>query len=155
MDTSDKIPIARRFGYVLSMKWSWNILSKLKKVECCNLFSVGHSRGNPDWFNCGTEHMCKIFSEAKNWHDAEAVCNGEFGHLASILSLTQDRDPISRSAAVCPHKWINSCLPWQNGRHFADKVFKFIFVKEKFCISIKIWLKLVSNGLTDNNPALV
>ena len=131
------------FGYALCMKWSWDIVSKWKKVECCNLFSVGHGRGNTDWFNCGTEHVCKIFSRAKNWHDAEAVCNGEFGHLASIVSLTEDRDPIARKAAVWPHKWMNSSLPQQNGRHFANYLFKCIFVNKKFCMSIKFDWRLI------------
>ena len=45
--------------------------------------------------------------------------------------------------------------PGQHGRHFADSVFKCIFVNEKFCISIKISLKFVPKGPVENNPALV
>ena len=50
---------------------------------------------------------------------------------------------------------INSSLPGQNGRHFADDIFKYIFVNEKFCISIQISLKFFHKGPIDNNPALV
>ena len=73
-------------------------------MEHCVLFSAETGRGNTDWFDCGTEHKysCKICSEAKNWHDAEAACNAEFGHLASVISITEDRDPIASNAAVCP-----------------------------------------------------
>ena len=50
---------------------------------------------------------------------------------------------------------LNSSPPDQNGRHFADDIFRFIFVNEKFCILIKISLKYVPKGPIDNNPALV
>ena len=49
----------------------------------------------------------------------------------------------------------NSSLPWQNGRHFEDNIFKYIFLNEKFCILIWMSLKLVLEGPTDNKWALV
>ena len=49
---------------------------------------------------------------------------------------------------------INSSLPGQNGHHFADNIFKCIFVNEKCCILIEIPLKFVPKGAIDNNPAL-
>ena len=45
--------------------------------------------------------------------------------------------------------------PGQNGRHFADKIFRCIFANEKFCILIKVLLKFVPKGPIDNNAALV
>ena len=45
--------------------------------------------------------------------------------------------------------------PGQNGHHFADDVFRSIFVNEKFCILVKISLKFVPKGPIDNNPAQV
>ena len=45
--------------------------------------------------------------------------------------------------------------PGQNGRHFADDIFRCIFMDEKSCILITISLKFVPNGPIDNNPALV
>ena len=50
---------------------------------------------------------------------------------------------------------LNHLLPGQNGCHFADDILRSIFVNEKFCILIKITLKLVPKGLVDNNPALM
>ena len=35
-------------------------------------------------------------------------------------------------------QWVNSSLPGQNGPHFADDVFRCIFLNEKFCILIKM-----------------
>ena len=50
---------------------------------------------------------------------------------------------------------INSSPPGQNGRHFADDIFRCILVNEKFCILIKILLKFVPKGPTDDNPVLI
>ena len=41
----------------------------------------------------------------------------------------------------------------QNGRHFADDIFRCIFMNEKICILIKISLKFVPKGPINNNPA--
>ena len=43
----------------------------------------------------------------------------------------------------------------QNGRHFADAIFKCIFLNENVWISIKISLKFVPKGPINNIPALV
>ena len=51
--------------------------------------------------------------------------------------------------------YINSSLPGQNGRNFADDISSSIFVNEKFCVLIKISLKFVAKGTIDNNWALV
>ena len=51
--------------------------------------------------------------------------------------------------------YFNTLMPRQNGRHFADDIFKYFFVNEKFCISINISLKFVPKGQINNNTALV
>ena len=50
---------------------------------------------------------------------------------------------------------VNSSPPGENKHHFADDIFRSIFVNEKFCILIKFSLKFVPKGPIDNNPALV
>ena len=50
---------------------------------------------------------------------------------------------------------IDSSPPGQNGRHFADDIFRSIFVNEKFCTLIKISLKFVPKGPIGNKAALV
>ena len=50
---------------------------------------------------------------------------------------------------------INTLRPKQNGRHFADDTFKYIFLNENVIISVKISLKFVPKGPINNNPALV
>ena len=50
---------------------------------------------------------------------------------------------------------INTLRPIQNGRHFADDIFKWIFLNENVWIPIKISLKFVPRGPTNNITALV
>ena len=50
---------------------------------------------------------------------------------------------------------INTLRPRQNGRHFPDDNFKWIFLNENDWIPIKITLKFVPKGPVDNIPALV
>ena len=50
---------------------------------------------------------------------------------------------------------INTLRPRQNGRHFADNIFKYIFLNENVQISIKISLNFVPRGQINNIPALV
>ena len=51
--------------------------------------------------------------------------------------------------------YVNTLRPIQNGRHFADDVFKYIFLNENVWILIKISLKFVPKDPIDNIPALV
>ena len=62
------------------------------------------------------------------------------------------------NAATCGDKngnAINSSPQGQNGRRFADNIFRLTFVNEKFGILRKNSLKFVPKGPIDNNPALV
>ena len=50
---------------------------------------------------------------------------------------------------------LNTLRPRQNGRHFADAIFKGIFLNENVWIQIKFSLKFVPKGPNNNIPALV
>ena len=50
---------------------------------------------------------------------------------------------------------VNTLRPRRNEQHFADDIFKRIFVNENVWISVKISLKFVSEGPINNIPALV
>ena len=50
--------------------------------------------------------------------------------------------------------FVNTLRPRQNGRHFADDMFKCIFLKENVWIPIEISLKFIPKGSINNNPAL-
>ena len=49
----------------------------------------------------------------------------------------------------------NTLRPKWNGRHFADDIFKCIFLNENVWISFKISMKFVPKGPINNIPALV
>ena len=70
-----------------------------------------------------------------------------------------DMSDCSVISVVCaePPEYIsfNSLRPRQNGRHFADDIFKCIFLNENVWIRIKISLKCVSKGPINNIPALI
>ena len=55
----------------------------------------------------------------------------------------------------CRYTYFNRLRPRQNGRHFADDIFKCIFLNENVWIPIKISLKFVPQGPINNIPALV
>ena len=66
-------------------------------------------------------------------------------HYGNHFSIT---DPLRRD-------WrINTLRPRQNGRHFADVIFKCIFLNENIWIPIKTSLKLVPQGPINDIPAL-
>ena len=50
---------------------------------------------------------------------------------------------------------LNTLRPRQNGRHFADDIFKCIFLNENVWIQIKISMKFVPMGPINNIPSLV
>ena len=52
-------------------------------------------------------------------------------------------------------QWVNTLRLRENGRHFADDIFKCIFVNENLLIPIKKSLKFVPKGPIKNIPALV
>ena len=55
----------------------------------------------------------------------------------------QPQTPLVQSAATIIYKSPLTYPPWTNGHHFANDIFKCIFVNEKFCILIKISLTFV------------
>ena len=59
------------------------------------------------------------------------------------------------SVLLCHVFWLNTLRPRQNGRHFADAIFKCIFLNEHAWMPIKIALKFVPQGPINNIPTLV
>ena len=84
--------------------------------------------------------------------------------ITALIHGRSHHCPSVREAALKNmSKWIiriHGVLGWlippgQNGRHFANVIFRCIVVNEKFWILIKISLKLVPKSPIDNIPALV
>ena len=68
------------------------------------------------------------------------------------MSICRAQDTLgSQSTTIC----LNTLRYRQNGRYFADVIFKCIFLNANASISLKISLKFVPKGSIDNIPALV
>ena len=87
------------------------------------------------------------------------------GHFvsASIFSIDLDlpgelgqyhRCPCLQPYSLC-RRAVNTLRPRQNGRHFADDMFRCIFLNENVWIPIEISLTFVPNVPINNIPALV
>ena len=48
----------------------------------------------------------------------------------------------------------NALRPKQNGHHFSDDIFNFIFLSKHRCILMRIPLKYIRKGSINNTPAL-
>ena len=59
------------------------------------------------------------------------------------------------SSPLWRHCHVDTLRPGQDGRHFADDIFKCIFFNKDLSISIKISLKFVPNGPFNHIPPLV
>ena len=53
------------------------------------------------------------------------------------------------------HARINTVRPRQNGLHFPDDIFKYIFINENCCILTRFSFELVTKDPINNVPALV
>ena len=98
-----------------------------------------------------------IWVQAYKW-------SGVSNHTCILFTIMQKSNTLCIfHYALCPQDAgkcnlqpnFNSSLPGQYGRHFADDIFRYIFVDEKFCILINISLKFVPKGPMKNIPALV
>ena len=62
---------------------------------------------------------------------------------------------MSIDCALDPYERFNTLRPRQNGRHFADDIFKCILLNKNAWIPNKISLKFVPEGQINNIPSLV
>ena len=67
-------------------------------------------------------------------------------YASSVISISTE--------IVNSHDTMSFCLG-QNGRHFTHDIYRFIFANEKFCVLIKLSLKLIRNDTINNDTALV
>ena len=75
--------------------------------------------------------------------------------LKELTLVVQNLFKEMRKLFLCFLFLVNTLRPRQNGCHFADDIFKCIFLNENVSIAIKISLKFVPKGPINNIPALV
>ena len=98
----------------------------------------------------------------------EAICQW-FSLVTSSLVKTIDISPHSWPKKIVTygnsciinlcinilHARINTVRPRQNGLHFPDDIFKYIFINENCCILTRFSFELVTKDPINNVPALV
>ena len=83
------------------------------------------------------------------------IWKANFRHIANLpllIALWNFRLSPQISYEPMIYGSIKTLRPRQNGRHFADDVFKCIFLKENVWLSPKILLKFVPDGPINNIP---
>ena len=86
-----------------------------------------------------------VLGEGIVWHIQYKFCGWEGAGWA------ETRNVVTTVGGSWGILVFNPSTPGQNGCHFADNIFKCIFVNEKFCIPIQISLKFVPKDPIDNN----
>ena len=85
------------------------------------------------------------------WWHAPSACHEKF-----VWSVGEQVQAGPGFCSTGPHgATLNTLRPRQNGRHFPDDIFKWIFLNENVWISINISLKFVPGGPINNIPTLV
>ena len=114
-------------------------------IRLCNIaFQTVHSR-----YPAGSSpYVPTIDAETSKLHREDDVWG-----VFSELKLNQSSNVVF--VMLYCLSYINTLRPRQNGRHFADDIFKWIFMNKNVWIPIEISLKFVPKGPINNIPALV
>ena len=78
-----------------------------------------------------------------------------FWHIMACLMHRNCSQMGLTMVLACRMSFINTLRPRQDGRHFPDDIFKWIFLNGNVWIAIKISLKFVPKGSVNNIPPLV
>ena len=106
-----------------------------------------------DFFNFPYLYMTKIKTRKGPIHICFYFQNA---WVYCMLEATTEAEAFLRCVDEATSSWLfNTLRPRQNGRHFADDIFKCIFLTEKARISLKISLKFVPKVRINTIPALV
>ena len=137
----------------------WEMIDNSNIISCFSNM-ITDIKGLKDWtlvnmtnnFNC-LYHQCWEMIENSN------IISCFSNIITNIKGL---KDWTLGNNGSWPDLWlvqilpaINTLRPRQNGRHFADDIFKRIFLNDNIWIQIKISLKFVPKGSVNNIPALV
>ena len=127
-------------------------------LQMCAINSFSQKHGTVR-FTCNTvisEGLCqKHESRAGTSNYMPQILWDAISCPCSWYLLLAQQSPYLARYCMQLHKTVITLRPRQNGRHFADDIFKCIFVNENEWISIKISLKFVLKGPINNIPASV
>ena len=97
-------------------------------------------------------HPCSAWSISHCWF---VYIDGPVQDGNNSIANTQELLQSCSEPSIYDTGSVDTWRPRQNGRHFADDIFKCIFLNENVWISLKISLKFVPNVRINNIPALV
>ena len=144
-------PSSGSFSFLGYMEWQWK--AHWRPYQWCHTqdappipekwslhlatTSYVHNRAK---IQCG--YSVVNFPKIKNCHNWHHIARS-WGRAIGFLLWVQ----------FLIHVILNTLRPRQNGRNFADDIFKCIFLNENAWISIKISLRFVPQGPINNIPA--
>ena len=120
--------------------WSNNHRFPISTNMCCKLCPW-------PWSDLERQDKVTALSEHTNWKPYDVT--------TYILSPSLPPSPTRPKVGGTKALLINTLRPRQNGRCFADDVFKCIFLNENVWIALKITLQFVPKVPINNIPALV
>ena len=105
-------------------------------------------------------NICELCNSNKvQWSGFRVSQKWWHGRISLLvqLSITSSSDNTDDVHLIIRGKMhmINSHPPGKNGHHFADNIFRCIFMNKEFCILIRITLEIVPKSPIDGNPALL
>ena len=141
--------------YIVIMMYGFGLHRRLKRHNnVINIISLDHNKKYRNilchWQWCALK--------MNSYHRINLVNNRSLEYIRVVQYqwwmiwcgvTTQSRDVVY--IAIC----ISTLRPKQYGRHFADDIFRCIFMNENIWFPIKMSLKFVPKGLINNIPALV
>ena len=122
---------------------SWNVLYNLK-------FKAKHKVNSRHWQFQPSVYL-NVPDETALRYNASDLSNDQLDTMGQSPWAQTYR----MTCTVYPMVCINTLRPRQDGRHFADNIFKCIFLNENVWIPIKNSLKFVPKGPINNIPTLV
>ena len=96
--------------------------------------------------------MMTLFIDTSVCHLAPVYLNMSMVQYHNYHSATWHA---GRGSEATDNSCFNTLRPRQNGRHYPDNIFKYIFLNENASISKNVSLKFVPMGPINNIPALV
>ena len=128
-------------SYQHTVKQKCSHFDEIVVVSCTKCHQNGNF-GHSQWLKCYQNDI----SISVQYSPLSYGLINSILHIAHLLNKSQQcTSPISHNASFCN----------RNGRHFADAIFKYIFLNENVWTPIKISLKFVLKGSINNIPATV
>ena len=132
------------------------VLKIHNSITLTHLPLVPHICESVNQVSIGTDNgLSPIWRQAIIWTNAGLLSIGPLGTKLFIHKNAPENIVCEVAAIFSRGRWVNRWRQWQYGQHFADSIFKCIFLNENFCVLIQISLAFVPKDPIDYKSALV